>query len=122
MFNRRIAASILTAWAAWGQSAPPAPPMTVARLYDSQLKSIESELVSLADAVPADKYSFAPTQGAFTNARTFAQQVKHVATTLYMLGAALQKEKTPIDRGPDENGPASISGKEQVLQYLKDAF
>ena len=35
----------------------PPPPMTVARLYDSPLRTIESELVPLAEAMPAEKYN-----------------------------------------------------------------
>src|SRR5258705_13697781 len=77
--------------------SPPAP-MTVARLYDSQLRTIESELVPLAEAMPAEKYNFAPTQGEFAKVRTFALQVRHVATTLYMIGAAVQKVKNPVSQ------------------------
>ena len=37
--------------------------MTVATLYDSQLKMAEGEVVSLAEAMPESAYNFAPTQG-----------------------------------------------------------
>src|SRR4029077_8861935 len=40
----------------------------------------------------------------------------------YMAGAASAKEKPPVDLGSDENGPASIASKAQIVQYLKDAF
>jgi hypothetical protein len=103
------------------QKAPP-PPMTVARLYDSPLRTIESELVPLAEAMPAEKYNFAPTQGEFTKVRTFALQVRHVAATLYMIGAAVQKEKNPVDPGTSENGPDTLKTKEDIVKFLKDAF
>ena len=45
--------------------------MSPARTFDQQLKMIEGELVSLAEAMPADKYNFAPKQGAFDTVRTF---------------------------------------------------
>src|SRR5438270_12996632 len=45
----------------------------------------ESLLVGAADAMPADKYSFAPTDGEFAGVRTFAQQVKRAAATNYSL-------------------------------------
>ena len=96
--------------------------MTVATLYDSQLKLAEGEVVSLAEAMPESAYHFAPTQGAFTKVRTFGEQVKHIATVMYMAAAASAKEKPPIDLGSDENGPVSIQSKAQILQYLKDAF
>ncbi len=103
------------------EKAPPAP-MTVARLYDSQLRTIESELVPLAEAMPAEKYNFAPTQGEFAKVRTFALQVRHVATTLYMIGAAVQKVKNPVDQGTSENGPDTLKSKEDIVKFLKDAF
>ncbi len=95
---------------------------TVASLYDSQLKMAEGEVVSLAEAMPESAYHFAPTQGAFTKVRTFGEQVKHIATVMYMAAAASAKEKPPLDLGSDENGPASIQNKAQIVQYLKDAF
>jgi len=39
-------------------------------------------VVSAADAMPAEKYSYAPTAGEFTGVRTFAQQIKHLAANL----------------------------------------
>jgi uncharacterized damage-inducible protein DinB len=54
--------------------------------------------------------------------RTFGTQVKHIATVMYMAAAASAKEKPPLDLGTDENGPASIKTKAQIVQYLKDAF
>ena len=96
--------------------------MTVATLYDSQLKMVESEVVSLAEAVPESAYNFAPTQGAFEKVRTFGEQVKHIATVIYMAGAAAAKEKPPVDVGTGEGGPASVKSKAQTVQYLKDSF
>jgi uncharacterized damage-inducible protein DinB len=96
--------------------------MTVATLYDSQLKMVESEVVSLAEAVPESAYNFAPTQGAFEKVRSFGEQVKHIATVIYMAGAAAAKEVPPVDVGTGEGGPASVKSKAQTVQYLKDSF
>src|ERR1019366_7248333 len=85
--------------------------MTVATLYDSQLKMVESEVVSLAEAMPESAYNFAPTQGAFEKVRTFGEQVKHIAAVNYMAGAAAAKEKPPVDPGTGENGPDSVKTK-----------
>ena len=54
----------LTAAAAMAADQGPA----IGKTFDQQLKMIEGEVVSLAEAMPADKYNFAPTQGAFTKA------------------------------------------------------
>jgi hypothetical protein len=95
---------------------------TVAKIYDSQLEGIEKEMVSLAEAMPADKFDFAPTQGAFKDVRTFAQQAKHVAAVLYMISAAALGQKVPVALGQGENGPDQVKSKAEVVQFLKDAF
>jgi uncharacterized damage-inducible protein DinB len=95
---------------------------TVSKLYDGELSMVESEVVSLAEAMPAEKYSFAPTNGEFKGVRTFALQVKHLATVIYMVAAAAREEKPPLDLGSGENGPDSVKTKEQIVQYLKDSF
>jgi uncharacterized damage-inducible protein DinB len=100
-------------------AAEPAP---VAKLYDGEIKAVESELVPLAEAMPADKYDFRPTEGAFKDVRTFGQQVKHIATVLYMVAAASQGQKPPVDLANGDNGPDSIKTKAEIVQYLKDAF
>lgn len=94
----------------------------LAAFYDGQLKGVERDVTSLAAAMPANKYDFAPTNGTFTGVRTFAQQVKHLATIMYQVSAAGLNQKPPVDIGSGENGPDSVRTKEQVLEYLKGAF
>jgi hypothetical protein len=99
-------------------------PATVATIFEGPLRSAESQLVSLVEAMPADKMNFAPptSQGDFKGVRTFAGQAKHVASVLYMIGAAAKGEKVPVDIGQNEDGPASVTSKDAVVKYLKDAF
>src|ERR1700677_2782489 len=52
------------------------------------LRSVMRQVVSAAEAMPADKYSFAPTEGEFKGVRTFGQQVKHLSATNHILAAA----------------------------------
>ena len=99
-----------------------AEPGPVAKLYDGELKSVESELVPLAEAMPADKFDFRPSDGAFKDVRTFGQQIKHVASVIYMVAAASQGQKPPVDLGKGENGPDSVKTKAEIVQFLKDAF
>ena len=100
----------------WAADAP-----SLAKIYDGQLTIVEHDIVGLAEAMPADKYGFAPTQGEFKGVRTFAEQVKHLASVVYLSSAAVLGQKPPIDTG-GENGPASVKTKEQIVAYLKDAF
>jgi hypothetical protein len=94
----------------------------LATFYDRQLKGVERDVVGLAEAMPADKYNFAPAAGSFTGVRTFAQQAKHIATIMYQVSAVALSQKAPVDIGTTDNGPDAVRTKEQVLVYLKGAF
>lgn len=63
------------------QPAQPTGPAAVSDITNAEIGIIERELVPAAEAMPEDKYNYAPTAGEFKGVRTFAQQVKHVATT-----------------------------------------
>jgi uncharacterized damage-inducible protein DinB len=94
---------------------------TVTQVLDHSVSSAESEFVSAADAMPDDKFGFAPTNGEFKGVRTYGEQIKHVAAVNYIFGAAILGEKVPVDVG-DESGPASLKTKAAIMSYLKDSF
>jgi uncharacterized damage-inducible protein DinB len=106
---------------ALGQEAKPTEHRTVAQVLDRSVTGAENEFVPAADAMPEDKYSFAPTNGEFKGVRTFAQQLKHVAAVNYMVGAAILEEKPPVELG-SENGPDSVKTKADIEKFLKDSF
>lgn len=85
------------------------------------LKSVQEQIVSAAEAMPADKYGFAPTDGEFRGVRTFGQQVKHLAATNHILAAAALGEEPPADAG-DEMGPETVRTKAEILDYLNVSF
>jgi uncharacterized damage-inducible protein DinB len=103
------------------QQAPQKPPSSASEVLDRQFSNLEKDFVPAAEAMPADKYDFAPTTGEFKGVRTFGQQVKHVATTNYSIASALLGEKSPVDTS-NENGPDEIKTKEQIVKLLKDSF
>src|SRR5436190_755316 len=79
------------------KAAPkPAAPPTVSVVINRQIGNVEGQFVPLADAMPEDKYDFAPTNGEFKGVRTFGQMVKHVAVTNQLLAAALLGQKPPV--------------------------
>ncbi len=94
---------------------------TVTEVLDHTVTNIEHEFVPAADAMPEDKFGFAPTNGEFKGVRTFGQQIKHVAAVNYEMAAAILEEKPPVDIG-DESGPASLTSKADILKYLNDSF
>jgi hypothetical protein len=85
------------------------------------LKLGQKVIVSAADAMPADKYGFAPTDGEFKGVRTFGQQVKHLAAANHILAAAALGEEPPAGAG-DEMGPETVRTKPEILDYLNGSF
>ncbi len=94
----------------------------VADLYGKQMDLLESDLVGLARAMPDDRFDFHPTDGAFAGVRSFGEQIRHVATMLYMTAAIVLQQMSPHGPGANDNGPATIRTKEQVLEYLAGAI
>ena len=105
-----------------GSSAQHEPP-TVASVLNMQYGIVEQEVVSAAEAMPEDKYSFAPTNGEFKGVRTFAEEVKHIAFANHIFFGPLMGET--IDAKSIEenaNGPAALKTKAEIVQYLRDSF
>src|ERR1041385_6696327 len=65
------------------------------QIFDRQLSNTEREVVGLAEAMPADKFDFAPTNGNFKGVRTFALQARHIAFEINTVASALLGETIP---------------------------
>jgi hypothetical protein len=106
-------------------AAPPAQPAVGSRIPPSQtygklLSGMEQEFVSSAEAMPEDKYNFAPTQGEFKGVRTFAEEVKHVAEANYYFYAG-----PDYSEAADKANSASIdklTSKADIVKALMDSF
>jgi uncharacterized damage-inducible protein DinB len=120
---KSIAAVLVTllALSSFNLAQAPEEKKTLSQVLDGGIKIIESEFVPAAEAMPEEKFDFAPTSGEFKGVRTFAQQVKHVAAVNYMVGAAILGEKLPVDTN-DEKGADSLKSKTEVVKFLKDSF
>jgi|SRR5690348_5497097 uncharacterized damage-inducible protein DinB len=108
---------------AQGGSAPPQQPPSVSSVLNQNYGIVEQEIVSAAEAMPEDKYSFAPTNGEFKGVRTFAEEVKHIGFANHLFFGPLMGEN--IDAKSIEenaNGPANLKTKAEIVQYLKDSF
>jgi len=83
-------------------------------------KDIEKDFTALAEAMPEDRWSFKPTQGAFKNVRAFGEQVKHVACANEAWAKQMGAEKPPTRC--DLGGPNPAKTKAEILSYLHDSF
>jgi DinB superfamily len=122
-----IVAAIALLKATTGAAVPQPASPTIAAVVDRDISSVEKSCVEIAEAMPEDKFNFSPeglniAGSEFKGVRTFAVQVKHVATSNYYIWSPLTGEKLPEGLGDDGNGPANLRTKAAILQFLKDSF
>jgi hypothetical protein len=87
----------------------------------------ENNLLSLAEAMPADKFDFAPTKetfksgspAEFATVRTFAQQLTHVSAEPYRQFAPFGVKP---DTDVDPKSFDSLKSKEDIIKALKDSI
>ncbi len=92
----------------------------IGKVFDDQVSTVQREVLGLAEKMPADKYDFAPTSpGTFTGVRTYALQVRHIATYIYRIAASVSGEKAPVEIGPTDNGPDSLKTKDEIIAYFQ---
>jgi len=96
--------------------------LPISQALDTWIANAEKDVLSAADAMPEDKYSFAPTAGGqFAGVRTFGQQVKHLAANNYRMAARILGQ-TPTPDQEFETGPETVQSKEQIMGYVKGSF
>ena len=108
-----------------GQTSQQAPP-TIASTMDREISAVEKQIVDVAEAMPEDKYNFSPEtlnipSADYKGVRTFAVQVKHVASSNYFIWSPLTGDKVP-DTIKDGNGPENLKTKAEIIKFLKDSF
>jgi murein DD-endopeptidase MepM/ murein hydrolase activator NlpD len=104
------------------QSQPP----TIASTVDREISAIEKLVMEAAEAMPEDKFNFSPATlniagSDYKGVRTFAVQVKHVATSNYFLWSPVTGDKVP-EALKDGNGPEGLKTKAEIIKFLKDSF
>ncbi len=101
-------------------ATPVAKKPTLAAAVETHWKFVAGEFIAAADAMPEEKYSFAPTNGEFKGARTFAEQVRHVACANFAFFKEMEKLPPPPDCEKGE--PANIQSKADLMKYLGESF
>ncbi|PYU12531.1 MAG: DinB family protein [Acidobacteria bacterium] len=114
--------SALGQQAAGAQEAP----ATVASTVDRQISAVEKLVVDAAEAMPEEKFNFSPESlklpgGEYKGVRTFAVEVRHIATSNYFLWTPLTGEKLP-EGLKDGNSPEALKTKPEIIAFLKTSF
>ena len=130
----RFAAVVLMGCCAMGARAqmggdtPPVPlgqKIEPAKAMDEMLSSFESEVTAVAKAMPAEKYSFAPSVATFSDrsakfdgVRTFASEVTHVASANYYFAMTVSGMKPDVDM----KAIGKMTSKDDCVKALADSF
>lgn len=81
----------------------------------ANLADTEKKIVSLAEAIPADKYSWRPMEGV----RSVGEVYMHIAGANYMIPAALgAKAPAGISRDMEK----TVTEKAKIVDHLKQSF
>lgn len=99
---------------------------TVASTVDRDISAVEKLVAEAAEAMPEEKFNFSPENlnlsgSEYKGVRTFAMEVKHIATSNWFIWSALTGEKLPEGLN-DGNGPAGLKSKPEIIKFLKDSF
>jgi hypothetical protein len=94
---------------------------TFSQIEDHFVSDAEKALVRIVEAMPEDKYTFAPTNGQFKGVRTFADMVKHVAASNYGMAAAILHEKSPVKLETMSDLDV-FNDKPAIIKFLKGSF
>jgi hypothetical protein len=89
------------------------------QVFDKILSGQEKDLVSLAEAMPADKFDFAPSKsmGLFDGVSSFSAQVKHVASANYSFFRDFN-----VPGGMTREQLAGLTTRDQILAALKSSY
>lgn len=96
-----------------------APQISPADSLNALLTMMQSEVVGAAEAMPADKYDFAPatSMGLYTGVRTYGQQVKHLAESNYAFF-----HNWGVSGGMDRNAIEALKTKDEIVDALKKSY
>lgn len=106
--------------------APTAKPVaaapSVSGTLDRQLSIVETDLVPLVEAMPADKFDYVPAGEGFKGVRSFREQVGHLAAAMQMFASLILGEKPTLTQDDEKNGPARLKSKDDYVAFLKESF
>jgi hypothetical protein len=101
-------------------------PMAPAKALDDMLSLFETQVLGVAQAMPAEKYSFAPTVETFApgtpakfgTVRTFAEQLTHITSANYFFYSTVSGAAPPAAAKQVRD----LKTKDEILAALKQSF
>jgi uncharacterized damage-inducible protein DinB len=119
------AAAVTTLNSLWESTSKPLveqddAPKSIAESVSETLQFAEENFLTVAEAMPEDKYSFVPIAGKFDDVRSFGEQVKHVACSEFAFFNEFEGKKPP--ESCEKGGHDAAKTKGELIRYLKDSF
>jgi DinB superfamily len=99
---------------------------TLAAMVDREISAVEKQVVEAAEAMPEEKFNFTPESlnipgDDYKGVRSFAVQVKHIASSNYFIWSPITGDPVPANI-KDGNGPVELKSKAEILKLLRDSF
>jgi DinB family protein len=99
---------------------------TLAAMVDREISTVEKLVVEAVEAMPEEKFNFTPEslsipRDDYKGVRSFAVQVKHIASSNYFIWSPITGDPVPANI-KDGNGPVELKSKAEILKFLKDSF
>jgi uncharacterized damage-inducible protein DinB len=99
-----------------------------AKSLDGVLKGFEDQMMGVANAMPADKYDFAPSAAIFApsqkteyeGVRTFGAMVQHIAAANYFFASSFGGIKPEVDVKALADG--KLKSKDEIVAALAASF
>src|SRR6201987_3177009 len=100
--------------------------VTLVSMVDHQITAVEKQVVDAAEAMPEEKFNFTPESltiagDDYKGVRSFAVQVKHIASSNYFIWSPITGDPVPANI-KDGNGPVELKSKAEILKLLRDSF
>lgn len=116
-----VPAALIAQEAGAPAAAAQAAPATVAPAdsLNGLMGALQMEVVGAAEAMPADKYNFAPTTGEFKGVRNFGSQVKHLAEANYEF---FHGWTVPGATEVDPKTIEALTTKDEIVKALNDSY
>lgn len=108
------------------QSSQSTPQPSLAADVDREISAVEKQVVDTAEAMPEEKFNFSPESLSipgddYKGVRSFAVQVKHIASSNYFIWSHVTGDPVPAII-KDGNGPAEMRSKADILKFLRESF
>ena len=121
-----VAIALFTAVHVQAQTQPSQPAPSLASMVDREISAVEKQVTDAAEAMPENKFNFTPESltivgDDYKGVRSFAVQVKHIASSNYFIWSPITGDAVPASI-KDGNGPAEMKSKADILQFLKESF